>query len=196
MSNTWTYCPHCGTSLTTRHIEDRSRRYCPDCDRLLYRNPNPCAGVLVVEKSRVLLVQRTEPPGVGTWSVPAGYLEWDEPPRAAAVRELAEETGLETAIGDICLLDTVFVEHPDGRYVLVVIYAVPRLKTSGTPTAGSDAGAARFWAIEELYQANESVEPGYESIIRQGLEAQSTTLGLTNDSRREDGNTDRGRDPS
>jgi len=77
--------------------------------------------------------------------VPAGYLEWNEPPQAAAVRELAEETGLETASEDICLLDTMFVEHPDSRYVLVMIYAVPREKTSGTLTAGSDAGATRFF---------------------------------------------------
>ena len=196
MSISRIYCPFCAAPVTTQRVEDRDRRYCPDCDRVLYRNPNPCAGVLVVEGSGVLLIQRTEPPGVGTWSVPAGYLEWDEPPQAAAVRELAEETGLETASEDICLLDTMFVEHPDSRYVLVMIYAVPREKTSGTLTAGSDAGATRFWNIEELHQADESVEPGYESIIWQGIELQLTTLGPANDPQKEDGNIDRGRDPS
>ena len=79
--------------------------------------------------------------------MPAGYLEWDEPPQAAAVRELAEETGLETVSENICLLDTVFVEHLDGRYVFVMIYAVPWEKTSGTLTAGSDAGATRFGTL-------------------------------------------------
>ena len=53
-----------------------------------------------------------------------------------------------------------------------------------------------FWNIEELHQADESVEPGYESIIRQGIELQSTTLGPGNDPQKEDGNIDRGRDPS
>ena len=170
MSAAWIYCPHCGTSLTTRYAEGRSRRYCPDCDRLLYRNPKPCAGVFVVEGKRVLLVRRTEPPDVGSWSIPAGYLEWNEPPRKAAVRELAEETGLETSSQTIQLLDTEFVEHPDGTCVLVVIYVVSRTKTTGEPTAGSDADEARFWTVGELEQKGESIETGHESTIRQVAE--------------------------
>ena len=161
------YCSYCGTTLSTRHIEGRERRYCSKCDRTFYRNPKPCAGIFVVEGKRVLLVRRTEPPDVGHWSIPAGYLEHDEPPRKAAVRELAEETSVEMLQEDIQLFDTRFVEHPDGTYVLVVIYAVSRARTSGQPTAGSDADEARFWTIKELRQKEESIEAGYESVIQQ-----------------------------
>ena len=166
MNTGWNYCPQCGAGVTTRHAEGRERRYCPDCERLFYRNPKPCAGVFVVEGPQVLFVQRTEPPGVGTWSLPAGYLEGDEPPRRAAVRELAEETGVETTYETIGLIDTVFVEHPDGRHILVVVYAVERAETTGNPIAGSDADAARFWTLEELRQEDETIEPGYEPIIQ------------------------------
>ena len=89
------FCPACGTGLTDRRVEGRDRRFCPACERPVYRNPKPCAGVLVVDGGRLLLVERTEPPAVGAWSVPAGYLEADEPPRAAAARELREETGFD-----------------------------------------------------------------------------------------------------
>jgi len=81
--------------LTDKQVEDRTRRYCQQYEQPIYRNPKPCAGVLVVdERECVLLVKRTEPPAPGTWSIPAGYLEADEPPRQAAVRELYVEANV------------------------------------------------------------------------------------------------------
>ncbi|GAY13253.1 ADP-ribose pyrophosphatase [Pseudonocardia sp. N23] len=42
----------------------------------------------------MLLVQRTNEPGAGLWSVPGGRVESGETDAEALVRELAEETGL------------------------------------------------------------------------------------------------------
>lgn len=165
-----TFCPACGTRLTTRSVEGRDRAFCPDCEAPVYRNPKPCAGVLVVDGRDLLLVRRTEPPDVGAWSAPAGYLEWDEPPAACAVRELHEETGLRVDSDAVELFDTVFVHHPDGQTVLVVLYVVPVDATRGTVRAGSDAGAARFWDVETLVDAEtESVEAGYEYVLRNAV---------------------------
>lgn len=163
-----TYCPGCGQRLQSRHVEGRDRHYCQSCDRIVYQNPKPCSGVLVLDGDEVLLVKRTEPPAVGSWSLPAGYLEVDEPPEQAAVRELREETGLEAASDALTLVDTVFVSHSDNLNVLVVVYAVARSRTSGDPVAGSDAAAARFWNRDELVNHNtERFEPGYlESVGR------------------------------
>jgi ADP-ribose pyrophosphatase YjhB (NUDIX family) len=163
------FCQSCGTQLETRRIEGRQRDYCPSCERPWYRNPKPCAGVLVVEDDAVLLVQRSEPPEVGSWSVPAGYLEVDEPPLAAATRELAEETGVSVTGGDPDLFETQFVEHPDGTYVLVLVYVVPRSTTTGTPRAGDDAQAVRFWTLEELQARPADIETGYASLVRTAI---------------------------
>lgn len=159
------YCPTCGRELAGRRIEGRDRAYCEACDRPVYRNPKPAAGVVVVDGPRVLLVRRTNPPAVGSWSAPAGFLEHDEPPRVGAVRELSEETGLVAEPGSLVLSATTFVEHADGRNVLVVVYATPRAATMGDPEPGSDAGAARFWRPDHLAAANESVEPGYADVF-------------------------------
>jgi ADP-ribose pyrophosphatase YjhB (NUDIX family) len=171
VSETLAHCPTCGTALVDRHVEGRTRRYCAVCESPVYRNPRPCAGVLVVDGGRVLLVRRTEPPAAGAWSLPAGYLEHDEPPRTAAVRELREETGLSAAAEAIDLLDTAFVRHPDGWHVLVVVYVTPRTTTAGDPVAGSDAADARFWNVDELVAGEEPVEPGYEPIIQGAVDA-------------------------
>lgn len=160
-----TYCPICGSSVVTKRIEDRQRKFCPQCENVLYRNPKPCAGVLVVDDDSILLVKRTVPPAVGHWSLPAGYLEYDEPPRQAAVRELEEETGVRTDREAIELVDTQFVSHEEGSNVLVLLYAVSRSDTDGTPAPGSDAGDARFWTHNEL-TPDAPIEPGYRDIFR------------------------------
>lgn len=61
------------------------------------------AGVLFVrDDGAVLLVHPTYKPG---WEVPGGLAEVDEPPRAAARREIAEELGLDVAPGRLLAVD-------------------------------------------------------------------------------------------
>jgi len=163
------YCSQCGSELGTSLIEGRERAYCEYCDRPVYRNAKPCAGTLVVDNSQVLLVKRTNPPAVGSWSLPAGFLELDERPKDGAIRELAEETGLSASPADLELFETNLVSHDNGRYVLVLIYRTKRTATSGTVIAGSDAAKARFWTLPDLLDSNETIEPGYEPIIRDAL---------------------------
>lgn len=171
MTSPLIYCPTCGTNLISKQIEGRIRRYCQHCGKPIYRNPKPCSGVLVVdERERLLLVKRTQPPSPGAWSVPAGYLEADEPPRKAAIRELHEETGLTVSIDDIQLFDTMFVRHPGGQHVLVIIYITDRSATSGNVIAGSDAAEAQFWNLMELQTSGEQIEPGYAPLFEQALE--------------------------
>lgn len=156
-----TYCPTCGERLIGRRVEGRERAYCRGCDAPVYRNPKPTAGVIVVDGDAVLLVRRTNPPAVGSWSLPAGFQEVDEPPAAAAVRELREETGVVVDPGALVLHDTAFGRRDDGSSVVTICYAVPRAATEGEPVAGDDAGDARFWTLDALAAAGERIEPGY-----------------------------------
>jgi 8-oxo-dGTP pyrophosphatase MutT (NUDIX family) len=57
------------------------------------RTPN-AASVALIEKDRVLLIQRNRTPYFGMWSLPGGRLEPGESAETAAVREVREETGL------------------------------------------------------------------------------------------------------
>jgi hypothetical protein len=86
---------------------------------------------------------------------------------------LHEETGLSVSTSDITLHDTNFVQHPSGQHILVVIYITPRASTTGSPTPGSDAGAARFWDLEELISSAERIEPGYIDNVANQIQLQN-----------------------
>jgi 8-oxo-dGTP diphosphatase len=93
------HCPRCGAPTVRVRAEGRERDHCGACDRLWYENAKPCAGALVIENGRVLLVRRAIPPFLGQWDVPGGFLEADEHPTDGARREVLEETGLTVELG-------------------------------------------------------------------------------------------------
>lgn len=161
------HCPGCGTGLVDRRVEGRTRRYCPGCDSVAYRNPKPCAGVLVLDGDQVLLVKRGEPPSPGSWSAPAGFMEADEPPRRAATRELREETGVTVDPAHLALHDTVFKESHLDHHSLILLYTAPRSRADGDPDPGTDADAARYVDRDEIPRLD--LEPGFRGAIEDAV---------------------------
>ncbi|RLC61569.1 MAG: DNA mismatch repair protein MutT [Chloroflexota bacterium] len=138
------YCPRCGHALEDREAFGRVRRFCPACDRIVFRDLKVAAGVLVEHEGQVLLVRRAVNPRKGMWSFPAGFVEFDEDPAEAAVRECREETGLEVEITG--LLDVIGPE-PDGAASIVIVYRARPV--GGELQAADDVDRAAFFAPGE-----------------------------------------------
>ena len=95
----------------------------------------------------MLLIRRGKPPREGEWSLPGGRVEWGETVEAAALRELAEETGVEAQLtGLIAVVDGLF-PGADHHYVLID-YAARWI--AGEPRAGDDAVEARFFPLAQV----------------------------------------------
>ena len=139
------YCPHCGHALEDREAFGRVRRFCPACELIVFRDHKVAAGVLVAHKGQVLLVRRALGPRQGFWSFPAGFVEFDEDPAQAAVRECREETGLGVEVTG--LLDVIGPE-PDGAANVVIVYRA-RIK-GGELRADDDVDRVAFFAPDEL----------------------------------------------
>lgn len=78
--------------------------------------------------------------------MPTGFVEADESPEQAAVRETAEETGLRVRIRS---LQSVYGScNPEQSCVVLIVCRVDFLDS--TLAAGDDAQEVRFFPLEEL----------------------------------------------
>lgn len=106
-------------------------------------------GAVIVDRGRVLLVQRGREPSKGKWSLPGGVLELGESLTEGLVREVREETGLEVEAVELVELIDRIVKQPASegegriRYHYVIADYLCRV-TSGQLHAASDADAVRW----------------------------------------------------
>ncbi len=87
----------------------------------------------------VLLIQRGGPPFLGRWALPGGFVKPDEDLDQAAVRELAEETGIHQKVGLLEQFGSYGAPERDPRMRVVTIGYWAILPDLPSPTAGSDA---------------------------------------------------------
>ena len=125
----------------------------------------------------VLLIQRKEPPFEGRWAFPGGFVDLGESPKAAALRELMEETGLRDV-----QLDQLHTFGDPGRdprgHVVTVAYvgfaspgAIPQTR------AGDDAADARWWPVRDL----PPLAFDHEEILSHALDRLRSKLACTPD---------------
>jgi 8-oxo-dGTP diphosphatase len=139
------YCPQCGHALADREAFGRVRRFCPACDKFIFREHKVAAGVLVERDGAVLLVRRRFNPRRGMWSFPAGFVDFGEAPVEAAVRECYEETGLDAEITS--LLDVIAADDY-GDADLVIIYRARVV--GGALSPADDVDRVAFFPLDEL----------------------------------------------
>ncbi len=119
-----------------------------------------CAGGIVVQDGRLLLVRRRNEPAAGTWSLPGGRVLAGESVEAAVTREVLEETGLVVDVGE-----------PVGRVELAAgpgrVYVVDDLACrvrAGELAAGDDAVEVRWYELTDV--ADVDCSPGLVATLR------------------------------
>jgi ADP-ribose pyrophosphatase YjhB (NUDIX family) len=118
-------------------------------------SPIPAVLAVVVRTECVLLVRRANPPDRGRWGFPGGRIEPGEALAAAAVRELAEETGVAAESGPVLTaLDSIHPAESRGRsgglthhYVLVAVLC---RWIAGEGAAADDALETGWFSAAEI----------------------------------------------
>ena len=129
------FCPWCGALLEDRMVGGSMRKACPECEFVHFRNPGVGAAVVVFDEiGRLLLVKR------------GPEVNYGEEIRAAAARELEEETGLLADIGDPVFVASNF--H-DPTKLTVGIWFSGNV-TGGTLQAGDDAVEVGYFPLDGL----------------------------------------------
>jgi 8-oxo-dGTP diphosphatase len=140
------FCPNCGSPMADRFVFGRTRRTCTVCGFVFFREPKLAAGALVEQEGQVLLVRRAVDPKLGFWCLPAGYVEYDEGPVAAVLREVREETGLVARVTGLLAAYHVRSD-PRGLGVIIIYRAAP---VGGELRPGDDASEAKFFSPNDL----------------------------------------------
>lgn len=92
------FCVNCGAPLAVETIEGREFEVCPNDGYVLWRDPKVAAAVVVEVEGGIVLGRRSIEPGYGLWCLPGGFVNDDEHPAAAAVRECLEEINAEVEL--------------------------------------------------------------------------------------------------
>ncbi len=121
-----------------------------------YEYPRPrltvdCVILGLDESSRLkaLLIQRGHDPFKGTWALPGGFVDMEEPLVEAALRELKEETGVSDVFIEQLYTIGTPNRDPRGRVVTVVYFALINLAQHKIG-ADSDAQDVRWFPISAL----------------------------------------------
>jgi NAD+ diphosphatase len=96
----WRFCPLCAASLARRVVGERERSACTACDWVHWDNPTPVVAAVIEYQGRVLLARNRDWPEK-MFALVTGFLERDESPRSAVLREVKEETDLEAEAADL-----------------------------------------------------------------------------------------------
>lgn len=144
----FTFCPQCTARLERRLAHGRVRSVCPDCGYVHFRNPGVGAAVVIRDaEGRILMVKRAEGAArAGFWSIPAGYVDYGEEVRAAAARELLEETGLVADIGEVAFVAS--NAHDPAKLTVGVWFE--GTVVGGALQAGDDADEVGWFALDDL----------------------------------------------
>ena len=122
--------------------------------------PKVGAAMIIERPGGIVLAKRAHEPFQGQWTLPSGYLEYEETCEECAVREAREETGLDIRIRR---LQNVYSFQDDPRSHMVLVVYVCEV-VGGVLQAGSDVSEAGIFARGEL------PKPIAFSGIRQAIE--------------------------
>jgi ADP-ribose pyrophosphatase YjhB (NUDIX family) len=140
------FCPLCGASMASRAIlpENALRKVCTQCGFVLFPGPKLVAGCLVIDAGKVLLLRRGNPPALGKWTFPGGYVDFGENAADAAIRETHEEVGMRVALGPLL---GVFTDQKSPALTIVVYLAKPGVEP---PTLSDEASEVRYFTPDEI----------------------------------------------
>jgi 8-oxo-dGTP diphosphatase len=136
--------------------------------------------VLTMSDTRlyVLLVRRGVAPFKGRWAIPGGFKRPTESLDEAAKRELAQETGVDSAS-----LLTQFGAYGDPgrdpRMNVVTVAYLAVLRDVGSVVAGTDAEAAALLPVSEALNGKVQLAFDHAQILRDAVERVRVDLELT-----------------
>jgi len=98
------------------------------------------------QDGEILLMERADGSG---WCLPCGWVEPNEKPIEAVVREVREETGLETEVKQLVGVFTRMPSAVNGPHTMIAVVHLCEI-VGGELTLSHEGSALRYWSIDEV----------------------------------------------
>jgi 8-oxo-dGTP diphosphatase len=119
----------------------------------------------------VVVVRRRNDPYSGAWALPGGFVEIDEDLETAAVREMAEETGIVVSPTEIRQLGAYGAPDRDPRMRVVTVVYWGWRRVAGAIRAGSDAAECRIARVDDLLAEPSALAFDHHRVISDAVAA-------------------------
>jgi 8-oxo-dGTP diphosphatase len=124
-----------------------------------------CVGAVVLQGQRALFVRQAEGhPLEGQWSIPWGFVDPNEAPDAAALRETIEEGGVESKIEGLLGIQQL---HEEGW--IAIVFLCRHLRGVPQADGGIETDRAAYFTLEDMDHFDEPFESWCEWLVRRVL---------------------------
>jgi 8-oxo-dGTP diphosphatase len=119
-----------------------------------YKYPRPSytvdAAIISRQDKKVLLILRKHDPYAGKWAFPGGFMDMDETPEEAIVRELEEETHITGVALKQFKTYGALGRDPRGRTISTLFIGFIEHCSEGKGKGGDVASEARFFSFDSV----------------------------------------------
>ena len=119
-----------------------------------YKYPRPSytvdAAVVSKQDRKILLILRKHDPYAGKWALPGGFMDMDEIPEAAIVRELEEETNITGVELKQFKTYGALGRDPRGRTISTLYLGFVNHSQDIKPMGGDDAAEAQWFPLNDI----------------------------------------------
>jgi len=111
----------------------------------------------------ILLITRGQEPFKGCLATPGGFVDYNEDPEHAVIRELEEECGVKGAVPRMFTV----AGRPgrDPRKHVISIFYLVEVGADAEVKAGDDAATAQWYSLRDIYKGQEQMAFDHRDII-------------------------------
>ncbi len=152
------YCPRCGQSTLSKN--DNQSLLCSACHFLYYHSTAAAVVGIIEFENKLVLTKRAREPQKGLFSLPGGFVSYQESLEVALQRELKEELNLE-----IVETPAYFSSHwgnyffRDVLYFSVIAYFLIKIERTENLKAGDDVESFLLVKPKEIDHHSLAFEP-------------------------------------
>jgi 8-oxo-dGTP diphosphatase len=142
-----------GTSVLTSRGEkllkqyENQKRVFDEQLKMLYRRPLIATDGIIIIDDEIVLVKRAKEPYRGQYALPGGIVDYGEKAEDCVVREIKEETGLETRVLDLAGVYSDPSRDPRGHCISIVFHLAT---AGGSLHSGDDAMEVRTFPTTDM----------------------------------------------